>query len=157
MPSMDAAVSSPEKNVLPATSAASAAACGGLERESHTRTRAPWPAHQRAMARPEAPSPRISTFLSDSSFIDSSTQLQAGEADEAHQHGDDPETDHDLRLGPAGLLEMVVQRRHLQDAPALAVLALGVLEPAHLRHHRQRFHHEHATHDPEDDFLARDH
>ena len=63
MPSSASAVSSPEKNVLPATSAASAAACGGFGRESHTRTRAPWPAHQRAMARPEAPSPRISTFV----------------------------------------------------------------------------------------------
>jgi hypothetical protein len=59
-----------------------------------------------------------------------STQLQARQADQAQQHRDDPEADHDLRLGPAGLLEMVVQRRHLQDAPALAVLALRVLEVA---------------------------
>src|SRR6187399_3054947 len=115
MPSSASAPSSPEKNVLPATSAASAAACGGFGRESHTRTRAPWPAHQRAMARPEAPRPRISTFMLDRSLMLPSTQLQAGQADQAQQHRDDPEADHDLRLGPAGFLEMVVQRRHLQD------------------------------------------
>ncbi len=68
MPSSADAVSAPEKSELPWTSAASAAACGGVSRESHTRTRAPWPAHQRAMARPEAPSPRISTFMSERSL-----------------------------------------------------------------------------------------
>src|ERR1700749_3765097 len=141
MPSNESTLSSPENNALPETSAASAAACGGLARESHTRTRAPWPAHQRAMARPEAPSPRISTFFSERSLTClslESTQLQTRPPDQAQQHRDDPEADHDLRLGPAGLLEMVVQRRHLQDAAAFAVLALRVLEPAHLRHHRQR-------------------
>src|SRR3954469_24278771 len=133
MPSTDSAASSPEKNVLSATSAASTAACGGFGRESHTRTRAPWPAHQRAMASPEAPSPRISTVFSDRSFtswqfVMTSTQFQARQADQAQQHRDDPEADHDLRLGPAGLLEMVVQRRHLQDAAPFAVFALRVLE-----------------------------
>src|ERR1700712_5602512 len=99
MPSSASAARSPEKNALPSTSAASAAACGGFGRESHTRTRAPWPAHQRAMARPEAPSPRISTFLWRNSLTVArlvSTQLQAGETDQAQQHRHDPETDHDL-------------------------------------------------------------
>jgi len=41
-----------------------------------------------------------------------------------------------LRLGPAALFEMVMQRRHLQDAPALAVLLLRVLEVSTCRHHR---------------------
>src|SRR3954470_10632554 len=100
MPSTDSAASSPEKNVLSASSAASAAACGGFGRESHTRTCEPWPAHQRAMASPEAPSPRISTVLSDESLTAlarlESTQLQAGQAHQAQQHRDDPEADHDL-------------------------------------------------------------
>ena len=52
---------------------------------------------------------------------------------------------------------MVVQRRHLEQAAALAVAALGVLEPADLQHHRQRFDDEDAAHDRQHDFLPHDH
>src|ERR1700720_1404077 len=45
-------------------------------------------------------------------------QLQRGEAGQRQHHRDDPEPDHDLRLGPAQLLEMMMDRRHLEDALA---------------------------------------
>src|SRR5438067_1107551 len=46
----------------------------------------------------------------------SSPQLQRGQPGERKHHRDDPEPDHDLRLGPAELLEMVVDRRHPENA-----------------------------------------
>src|SRR5450631_2528836 len=58
-----------------------------------------------------------------------SPQLQRGEAGQRQHHRDDPEPDHDLRLGPAQLLEMVVDRRHPEDALA------GELERHHLHDH----------------------
>ena len=45
------------------TCAASPAACGGSARESQTRTSAPWRALQRAIARPDSPSPRTRVVL----------------------------------------------------------------------------------------------
>ncbi len=42
---------------------------------------------------------------------------------------------------------MVVQRRHEEDAPALAVFALRSLEPAHLHHDRQALYEEDAAQD----------
>ncbi len=47
-----------------------------------------------------------------------SPQLQGGEADQRQHDRDDPEADHDLALGPAELLEMVVDRRHQEHALA---------------------------------------
>src|SRR5581483_7140362 len=47
-----------------------------------------------------------------------SSDLEARQAEERQHHRDDPEADHDLRLGPAERLEVVVDRRHLEDAPA---------------------------------------
>src|SRR4051794_28332510 len=41
-----------------------------------------------------------------------SSQLECREPCEREHNRDDPEPDHDLRLGPAFLLEMVMQRRH---------------------------------------------
>ena len=111
-----------DSRVAAGTCSRSAAACGGSARESQTRTcgavaRAP-ARHRQA----ESPRPRTSTWWSlRCSHV--SPQLQAGQADQAQQHRDDPEAHHDLRLRPAGLLEVVVQRRHLEDAPALAVAA----------------------------------
>src|SRR5262245_63460103 len=47
-----------------------------------------------------------------------SSQLQRGQAGEREHDRDDPEADHDLRLGPAELLEVVVDRSHLEDVLA---------------------------------------
>src|SRR5215213_4802593 len=62
-----------------------------------------------------------------------SPQLQRGEAGERQHHRDDPEPDHDLRLGPALLLEMMMQRRHPEHAFA------GQLERGHLHDHGDGF------------------
>jgi hypothetical protein len=48
------------------------------------------------------------------------------------------------------------KRRHLEDAPALAVALLGELEPGHLQHHGKRLDDEDAPHDGQHDFLAHD-
>jgi hypothetical protein len=49
--------------------------------------------------------------------------FNVGKAHQAQQHGDDPEAHHHLGFLPATLFKMVVQRRHLQDAPAFTVFA----------------------------------
>src|SRR6186997_139285 len=48
----------------------------------------------------------------------SSSQLQGREAGKRQHDRDDPEPDHDLRLGPAFLLEVVMQRSHAEHALA---------------------------------------
>src|ERR1700694_4254198 len=55
-----------------------------------------------------------------------SSDLQRRQAHQGQDHRDDPETDHDGGLGPALLLEVMMQRRHQEDAPA------GAFEPDHL-------------------------
>ena len=63
---------------------------------------------------------------------------------ERHRHGqggEDPEADDHGGLGPAGQLEVVVDRRHAEDPPA------GQPEAAHLDDHRQRLEHEQAADD----------
>jgi hypothetical protein len=47
-----------------------------------------------------------------------SSQLQRGEADKRKQERNDPEPDHDLRLGPTQVLEVMVERRHFEHLPA---------------------------------------
>ena len=61
-----------------------------------------------------------------------------------------------MRFFPAALFKVVVQRRHLEQATAFAVALFRVLEPGHLQHHGQGFHHEDAAHDGQHDFLAHD-
>src|SRR5260370_3332490 len=68
-----------------------------------------------------------------------SPQLQRGEAGQRQHHRDDPEPDHDLRLRPALLFQMLMQRRHPEHALA------GELERHHLHDHRDRFQREHAA------------
>src|ERR1700755_130026 len=83
-------------------------------------------------ASPEPPRPNTATVLPAkdvTGIIGSSPQLQRGEARERQHHGDDPEADHDLRLGPAQLLEVMMDRGHAEHAPA------GELERKHLHDH----------------------
>src|SRR3954467_11512052 len=71
------------------------------------------------LASPEPPRPNTATVLPAKEVTGiMSAQLQRGEAGERQHHRDDPEPDHDLRLGPAELLEMMMDRRHLEDALA---------------------------------------
>src|SRR5580704_13057423 len=74
------------------------------------------------LARPDPPRPNTATVLPENEVTGimtfASAQLQGGEAGERQHHRDDPEADHDLRLGPAQLLEMMMDRRHPEDALA---------------------------------------
>ena len=58
------------------------------------------------------------------------------------------------RLEDLLLLEVVVQGRHEQDAPPLAVFALGILEVAHLDHHRDALGQEDAAQQRQQQLLA---
>ena len=57
------------------------------------------------------------------------SQLQGGQADHGQDDGHDPEADHDRRLGPAELFEVMVNRGHQEDPTA------GALEIGHLNDH----------------------
>src|SRR5262249_34479187 len=120
---------------------------------SNATTSAPPASSALALARPEAPSPNSATLRPANvvTGIKSSPQLEGRKPGEREHDRDDPEADHDLRLGPAELLEMVVDRRHAEDALA------GELEGDHLDDHRHGFQHEQAAHDGKHDFvLGRD-
>src|SRR5471032_677842 len=97
----------------------------------------------RTVVRPDRASPR--TMYDDpwrkERLIMPSPELQGGEADHRQDGGDDPEAEHDGGLGPALLLEVVMQRRHAEDALA------GPLEGQHLHDHRYGLEHEQPAHD----------
>ena len=84
------------------------------------RSRCRPPPRARAVARPERASPSTTNDepLSTARSIIRSPQLQRREAGHRQDRGDDPEADDDGGLRPALLLEMMVQRRHAEDAPA---------------------------------------
>ena len=65
-----------------------------------------------------APARRATNPARTARSIIGSPQLQGGEAGHRQDGGDDPEADDDGRLGPALLLEVMVQRRHAEDALA---------------------------------------
>src|SRR5216683_6966700 len=72
------------------------------------------------VARPERASPSTTNDepLRTPRSIIRSPELQGGETGHRQDGGDDPEAEDDGGLGPALLLEMMVQRRHAEDAPA---------------------------------------
>lgn len=76
-----------------------------------------------------------------------SPQLQGSEAKQREANGNDPETDDHLAFRPALFLEMVMDRRHQEDAPA------GALEPEDLDDDRQGFHDEETADDDHDDLV----
>src|SRR6056297_3028566 len=76
-----------------------------------------------------------------------SAHLQGRQADQREDERDDPEADHDLRLGPALFLVMMMDRRHQEDALA------GALEIDHLNDHRERLGHEEAADDAQNQFV----
>src|SRR5882757_9280935 len=99
------------------------------------------------LASPEPPRPKTATVLpaNDVTGIKASPQFQGGEAGQRQHHRDDPEPDHDLRFGPALLLEMVMQRRHPEHALSRE------LERHHLHDDRDGLQHkesaDHGQHD----------
>ena len=74
-------------------------------------------------------------------------QLQTCQTDQRQDHRDDPEADDDLGFGPAEFLEMVVDRRHQENALA------GHFVVADLDDHREGFHDEETSYDGEDDLV----
>src|SRR5258705_2568823 len=119
---------------------------------SHPITSAPPANSALALARPEAPSPNTATFFPSNEVTGimaefSLSQLQRRQPGERQHDRDDPEADYDLRLRPSELLEVMMQRRHLEDALA------GELERKHLHDHRHRFEHEQTADDGERDLV----
>src|SRR3954447_9385801 len=104
---------------------AAAAASRRAALSSHAITVAPPRARACAAARPDFPRPRTPTGMPRKQvtsifvgIIATSPQFQRRQPGEREDRGDDPETDDDGRLLPALLLEMMVQRRHAEDAAA---------------------------------------
>src|SRR5258708_20179191 len=115
------------------------AALATLSAESSTATTSAPPAFSAwQLASPEPPRPKTATVLpaKEVTGIKASPQFQRGEAGQRQHHRDDPEPDHDLRLGPALLLEMMMQRRHPEHALARQ------LERHHLHDDGYRFQHD---------------
>ena len=77
-------------------------------------------------------------------------QFEGGEGKQRKHQGHDPEADDDFGLAPAELLEVVVQRGHLEDA------FLAELVAAYLEHDGERFEDEDAADEGEQEFLADD-
>src|ERR1051326_955263 len=80
-----------------------------------------------------------------------SSDLQGRKPHQRQDHRYDPESNDDGWFGPAFLLEMVVERRHEEDAGA------GALVPEHLHDHRYSFDDEQAADNAQHDLvLGRD-
>src|SRR3546814_10875193 len=78
-----------------------------------------------------------------------SPQLQGRKPREREDDRHDPETDDDGRFGPAGLFEMMVDRRHAKDALARSLI------PEDLDDYRQGFDHEQASDKDEHQLVLR--
>src|SRR5882672_4412124 len=111
---------------------------------SQARTEAPPAFSERIAESPDRASPNTPTVFPlkpVTSIIAPSAQFQSREANEGQDHRDDPKADHNGRLTPAKLLEMMMDRRHTKHAPS------GGLEGNHLHHDRDGFHHEQPADD----------
>src|SRR3990172_3068026 len=139
-----------QRTVTPrARRAAAPAATAGSGLSSLTATRAPRAARKRAAAAPVRASPTTSACRPFSSIV-SSAQLQRAQGKQREDQGGDPKTDDDLRLFPPHELEVVVERRHAEDALA------GQLERPHLQDHRERFENKHAADEEKQNLLLDD-
>src|SRR5487761_2288691 len=110
-----------------------------------------------AESSPDLPRPNTATFLPAKTVMGimlcrpgragALSQLQRREARKRQHHRDNPEADDDLRLGPAELLVVVMDRRHPEHALA------GQLERHDLHDHRHRLEPEKAANDGEHDLV----
>src|SRR5437879_2294629 len=94
----------------------SAAALRGPSSSSQATQSMPAAIRARTVARPERASPSTTNDepLRTARSIIRSPQLQRGEPDHRQDGGNDPEAEDDGGLGPALLLEMMMQRRHAE-------------------------------------------
>src|SRR5579884_1685454 len=86
--------------------------------------------------RPRA-SPLLHPLVTRYSALVTSSEECERDAEQPGHHADHPEAHRDLRLRPTEQLEMVVERRHLEDA-----LAVGQLEVTDLQDDREGLRHE---------------
>src|SRR5574340_518769 len=115
---------------------------------SVARTSTPWLASSSIEAIPDFSRPMTRAFFTSMNGL---PQFEGGEREQRQHQPRDPETHDDLGFLPAERLEVVMQRRHLEDPLA------AQLEAAHLQHHRERIHHENAADEDQQDFLLDEH
>src|ERR1051326_378573 len=129
---------------MPPPSAARRGASSNDGRDSLIVTRAPRRCSSSAAATPLRAAPTTTTrrpATENVLFAMSSPQLQRGETEQGKDHRHDQEPGDDLGLAPPDQLEVVVERRHLEDALA------GELERGHLNDDRQSLENPDAAHD----------
>src|SRR3984893_17561113 len=140
------AVGTPALVALATTSASS----------SHPITSAPPARTALALASPEPPSPNTATLVPAKvvtritglvASTRSSPQLEGGKPGKRQHHGDDPEPDHDLRLRPAELLEVMMDGRHAEHALTRELVR------EHLYDHRDGFQDEEPADDRKHDLV----
>src|ERR1044072_8903639 len=119
-------------------------------------TSAPRGARNRAEATALRPATMTRTFLPSSS-IKALAQLQRRKAKQREEDRDDEEAEDDLRLLPSRHLEVVVQRRHLEEPLARPQTPLRQLEEADLERQRQSLDDVDAADEHEDQLLLRQH
>ncbi len=83
-------------------------------------------------------------------------KLKGDNAQNGEYDSDNPEAGNDFAFVIAGLLIMVMQRAHQEDAAALAIFLLGMLEVGYLHHHTQILYEENAADDRHQQFFAND-
>src|SRR5579862_3716480 len=103
-----------------------------------------------ALTSPEPPRPNTATFFP-AKVVTGITaklpQLQGRQSRQREHDRDYPEANDNLRLGPAELLEMMMNGRHFENAPA------EQLERHHLHDDGHRFEHEQAANHREHDLM----
>src|SRR5260370_2002507 len=124
-------------------------------RSSVAVTWAPRATQRRAVATPVRASPTTRTRLPSSSIPGRTVtwlpQLQRGERKQRKNQSHDPTAHDDFRFAPAGQFEMMMQRRHAEDALACQP------ERRHLQNDRNCFKHKDAAHRKQEDLLLDGH
>src|ERR1044071_9299341 len=133
----------------------------GVSASSTARTRASRRRRSAAAARPLAPNPTTNTRLFASSCMVNrgfgSSQFQGAEGDDGAEDAQDVKTHDHLRLVPTFFLEMMMQRRHEKNPPALPGAVPAEFEPGHLDQHGNGLGDEHAAGDHEHQRLVDEH
>ena len=79
------------------------------------------------------------------------SQFKGGQSDDGEGDREEPEADDNLRLGPAGQMEMVMDGGTAENA-----FAAGVFEVADLKDDAEQLHHKHTADDKQKQFVAGD-
>src|SRR5579883_1388929 len=89
------------------------------------------------------------------SFLPSapSSYFKRCETDDRQNYSNNVKSRYDLRLSPSEHFKMMMDRRHLENAPAFTVFFLRVLEIAYLYDYRDRFRKKYSTHNWEKKFF----